>query len=168
MALVLGLPRGFPGRETIVAATFGVVLFTLLVQGVTIGPLLKRLGLAGGASDAVQDLGRLASDMVACEAAIAELERLRAAEAHPNWAVELLTNDYRVRLKELEKAMETAQPDHRLLQQNQADRARRLALLAEKSAYRAAEREGWLDEAEWREIADRLDAELVALRAEHV
>ena len=117
-------------------------------------------------SEEPKDLGRLASDMVACEAAIVELERLRAAEAHPNWAVELLTNDYRKKLGELEAAMGAVRPDHHLLQRSQADRARRAALLAEKSAYRGAVREGWLDEADWREITDRLDAELIALRSE--
>ena len=47
MALALGLSGAFPYRETLVAATFGVVLFSLLVQGLTLGPLLKLLALTG-------------------------------------------------------------------------------------------------------------------------
>lgn len=45
MALVLALEPKFPQRDSLVAATFGVVLFSLLAQGLTIGPLLRRLGL---------------------------------------------------------------------------------------------------------------------------
>ena len=46
MALALGLAPDFPFRAQIVTATFGTVLFSLLVQGLTIGPLLRRLKLA--------------------------------------------------------------------------------------------------------------------------
>ena len=45
MALALGLGENFPFYHSIVAATFGVVLFSLVVQGVTIAPLLRRLNL---------------------------------------------------------------------------------------------------------------------------
>jgi monovalent cation:H+ antiporter, CPA1 family len=43
MAMALSLPATLPGREAIVITTFGVVLFTLLVQGLTIEPLVKFL-----------------------------------------------------------------------------------------------------------------------------
>lgn len=47
IALALSVPIGLSGREEIIATVFGVVLFTLLVQGLTIKPLLKRLNLLG-------------------------------------------------------------------------------------------------------------------------
>lgn len=47
MALVLGLRLDFPQRDALVAATFGVVMFSLLVQGLTLGPLMRRLQLTG-------------------------------------------------------------------------------------------------------------------------
>jgi CPA1 family monovalent cation:H+ antiporter len=46
LALALSLPANFPFANDIVAATFGVVAFSVLVQGLTIPPLIKRLGLA--------------------------------------------------------------------------------------------------------------------------
>ncbi len=45
IALALSIPTPVPGREAIVATVFGVVLFTLLVQGLTMQPLLQRLHL---------------------------------------------------------------------------------------------------------------------------
>lgn len=45
LAAVLSLPAGIPDRDLLRVLTFGVVLFTLLVQGLTIRPLLDRLGL---------------------------------------------------------------------------------------------------------------------------
>ncbi|MEW5936949.1 MAG: Na+/H+ antiporter [Candidatus Thermoplasmatota archaeon] len=44
IALALSIPLGFPHRDTILTATFGVVLFTLLVQGLTLKPMLRLLG----------------------------------------------------------------------------------------------------------------------------
>ena len=46
MVLALALPVNFSHRELIMHMTFGVVLLTLLVQGLTIKPLLRRVGLA--------------------------------------------------------------------------------------------------------------------------
>jgi CPA1 family monovalent cation:H+ antiporter len=46
MVLALGLPAGFPFREQLLAMTFGVVLLSILAQGLTMGPVLRRLGLA--------------------------------------------------------------------------------------------------------------------------
>ena len=47
IALVLSVPTTLAGREDLVATVFGVVLFTLLVQGLTTQPLLQTLGLIG-------------------------------------------------------------------------------------------------------------------------
>ncbi|MEO0942115.1 MAG: sodium:proton antiporter [Cyanobacteria bacterium J06642_12] len=47
IALVLSVPNSLPERESMVAIVFGVVLFTLLVQGLTTKPLLTSLDLLG-------------------------------------------------------------------------------------------------------------------------
>ncbi|MDX6529396.1 MAG: monovalent cation:H+ antiporter, family [Blastocatellia bacterium] len=44
LALALGLPAEMAGREEIVAVAFAVVAFSILVQGLTIIPLMRRLG----------------------------------------------------------------------------------------------------------------------------
>ncbi len=43
IALVLSLPLNLPSREQLVAMTFGAVTFSLLVQGLTISPLMALL-----------------------------------------------------------------------------------------------------------------------------
>ena len=44
LALALALPNDMPYRTSIIDAVFAVVLFTLVVQGVSLEPLLARLG----------------------------------------------------------------------------------------------------------------------------
>lgn len=46
IGLAISLPPDFPGRSLIVELTLGVVLFSLLVQGTTMRPLIRGLGLA--------------------------------------------------------------------------------------------------------------------------
>lgn len=46
IALALSLPASFEGRNDVLVLTFSVVLFSLLVQGLTIKPLVMKLGVA--------------------------------------------------------------------------------------------------------------------------
>jgi CPA1 family monovalent cation:H+ antiporter len=48
LALALGLPQSLPFRDQIVSVTFAVVAFSVIVQGLTMGPLLQILGLLPG------------------------------------------------------------------------------------------------------------------------
>ncbi len=50
IALALSVPGILPDREQTIAIVFGVVLFTLLVQGLTTKPLLDKLGLLSNQS----------------------------------------------------------------------------------------------------------------------
>jgi monovalent cation:H+ antiporter, CPA1 family len=44
LALALGLPESLPRREEIVGISFAVVAFSVFVQGLTVAPLLRRVG----------------------------------------------------------------------------------------------------------------------------
>ncbi|WP_017328220.1 sodium:proton antiporter [Synechococcus sp. PCC 7336] len=62
IALALSVPAVIPQQETIFAIVFGVVLFTLLVEGLTVKPLLDRLNLLGDGplqSQYTENLARL-------------------------------------------------------------------------------------------------------------
>jgi monovalent cation:H+ antiporter, CPA1 family len=45
VALALSLPKG-PGHDTVIALTYGVVVFSILVQGLSVGAVVRRAGLA--------------------------------------------------------------------------------------------------------------------------
>ncbi len=49
LALALGLPESFPDRSRVIDAVFAVVFFTLVIQGWTLAPLLRRLPLRAAA-----------------------------------------------------------------------------------------------------------------------
>jgi monovalent cation:H+ antiporter, CPA1 family len=46
MVLALSLPYEFPNRDLLITLTFGVVVLSILIQGLTMQRLLRRIGLA--------------------------------------------------------------------------------------------------------------------------
>jgi CPA1 family monovalent cation:H+ antiporter len=80
LAAALALPEGFPYRDFILLAAFAVVLGTLVVQGLTLKPLLRLLRLPD--DDPVRKELKLARAK-ALKAALAELDgdRSEAADA---------------------------------------------------------------------------------------
>jgi CPA1 family monovalent cation:H+ antiporter len=80
LAAALAVPFGteagdpFPGRELIVFLTFSVILATLVLQGLTLGPLIAALRLRGEAE--ADKLAELRARLGAARAALGELERL--------------------------------------------------------------------------------------------
>jgi CPA1 family monovalent cation:H+ antiporter len=70
-----------PGqRDLLLTPTFGVVLFTLVIQGLSVRPLLERLGLAS-TEHARYDLERVLGRLRTTEAAAREVEALGRAHA---------------------------------------------------------------------------------------
>jgi monovalent cation/hydrogen antiporter len=89
LAAALALPQDFPARGLIVLTAFSVVLGTLLIQGLTLKPLLRALDLHDG--DPVGREERTARERVLA-AGLAPLE----GDASP--AVDLVRKDIKVRL----------------------------------------------------------------------
>jgi Na+:H+ antiporter len=71
LALALSLSPAFPYRDQILAMTFGAVSFTIIVQGLTIKPLLRFLGIATSQED---DYERARVRQLAIGSASAELD----------------------------------------------------------------------------------------------
>jgi CPA1 family monovalent cation:H+ antiporter len=95
LAAALALPDGFPHRDAIMFCAFCVVLTTLVVQGLTLRPLMKRLALRdGGAVEREIDVAR-------AETARAAL-RLLEAEDPRSASVDTLIAEYRTRLQAAE------------------------------------------------------------------
>ena len=164
MALVLGLSPTFPARDTLVAATFGAVLFSLLVQGSTLGAHLRKLGLTSTQHIASPRQRELETELIAVHGGLAELDRLRAAEAHPAWAMHQLYSEYSERERQLYTELNCIAPGYTADLNRMASRARETTLLAEKSALADAQKQGRIEVEQWSDIAKRIDSELIALR----
>jgi NhaP-type Na+/H+ or K+/H+ antiporter len=104
LAAALALPletsdgRPFPERGLIVFVTFAVILVTLVLQGLTLPTLIRRLGIhADGAEETEELRGRLR----ATDAALARLEQLAEADWTREDTVERLRGLYQFRRRRL-------------------------------------------------------------------
>lgn len=100
LAAALALPLGFPFRDLIVFLTFAVILATLVVQGLTLPVLIRRLGVRG--DDAEQQDEELRARLAATDAALERLQELAAAESTRDDAIERLQGVYQSRRRRFE------------------------------------------------------------------
>ena len=148
LAAALALPAGFAGRDLIVFASFCVVLGTLVVQGLTLRPLLIRLALPH--DDSVEAEVVLAR----AEAARAALDALGAVSAgtdRDSEARHLLQREYRARLETC------ARPGGRNADPTGLGALRRRALAAERARLVALRREERIGDDAFHRIEEELD-----------
>src|SRR4029434_3378226 len=100
-ALPLALPTGqpFPGRDYILFVAFSVILVTLVLQGLTLPVLIRKLGVPRGAeTDEEERLARLEAN----KAALEWIEEARAKSNFSPDAVDRLRAEYDERIEQLE------------------------------------------------------------------
>ncbi|HEY9626388.1 MAG TPA: Na+/H+ antiporter [Coleofasciculaceae cyanobacterium] len=78
IALALSVPTILPERDTVTETVFGVVLFTLLAQGLTVKPLLKGLNLLG-----MQPMREQYLELVARQVALERALQYLQADSRP-------------------------------------------------------------------------------------
>jgi CPA1 family monovalent cation:H+ antiporter len=116
LAAALALPTQIPHRDLIVFCAFCVVLVTLVLQGMTLGPLLRRLGLHDDGS--VERELSIAREATA-KAALAALE-----DQEPRRAAEILRREYQARIQP-----DACEPEALATLQQRAVQAQRRVLL---------------------------------------
>jgi CPA1 family monovalent cation:H+ antiporter len=104
LAAALALPltthagRPFPDRDLIVFLTFAVIFSTLVVQGLSLPLLIRRLGITG---DGSEDAEELRARLAATKAALAHIDTLGAEEWTRDDTVERMRGTYEYRRRRL-------------------------------------------------------------------
>ena len=155
MVLVLGLPDTLPHRDLLVTMTFGVVILSILVQGLTMGPLLKRLGLVGQRGAAIE-LERQRAQAKAAAAALDELERLAREGSVSAGTLASVRQEFEARQAEARHAIEAVHLEAAEVAADERRRTLSRALTAEKDALLSAKASGALSP----EVADELMADV--------
>jgi monovalent cation/hydrogen antiporter len=94
LAAALALEPGFPQRDLILLLTFAVIFSTLVLQGLTLPALIRRLGITDDGADAEEELvGRRAAATVA----LTRLDELAEEEWTYDETVERMRALYRYR-----------------------------------------------------------------------
>lgn len=159
LAAALSLPEATPARPVLVLAALAVTVGTLLLQGLTLGPLVRRLGLRG--PDPREDA--LTEAVVVQKAATAGLEAVHAA-AGPGDAgfVEQLQSVTSQRVNAIWERL--GRPSDELETPSQTGRRLRLAALtAERETVLKVRDEGAAEQTVLSRVLASLDLEEIIL-----
>lgn len=142
--------------------TFGVVLFTLLVQGTTIGPLLKRLGLTA-ISEPQQEQQRHQAMLYATRAGRRELDRLYKDGILSAEVFQAMSNVYSHNLRNRNQGLRELLHDYPELEQSMILQARKDLLEAERTAISDANQRGLISEDIYHELIRKTDDRRAAI-----
>lgn len=158
MAMALGLPLTLPEREPIILMTYGVVLISLSLQGLTVERLIKKLGLV---SVSKNDLAyqQLIGENLTLYAARAELEK----NAARGLLTQAVFEQEATRLTERQRAIEAIvgklHDEQPHLAESEAKKVRLISLTAQRNALKEAEASGIVSAEAAEEVASRLEEE---------
>jgi CPA1 family monovalent cation:H+ antiporter len=147
----------FPGRDEIIFLTYMVLLATLVVPGLTLGALIRRLEVGPGERQARSD-ARARAHLL--RAALEHIDELARNEELPDEIADLLREVYESRLDGLRPLLRAADADGDLpLVADGALAARRGAVAAQRSALADLQDRGEISSETARLIEEELDAE---------
>jgi monovalent cation:H+ antiporter, CPA1 family len=163
LAMVLSIPLTLVGNgmhEQLLNMTFGVILFSLLGQGLTIRPLLRWLGLAAEVSEQQLDYERTYGLLQSAMAARRQLQRMVEQGQVSREVTAQLVEEYDAREQELRLKVHLLQTINQDLLAQEQLTARRQLLQVEKNTLRALLTRGAISTAVQRELISELDRQL--------
>ncbi len=167
-ALALSLPLALPGREKLIAIVLGVVLLSLVGQGLTLPWAVRRLKLSYR-SESHQQIEELQAQLMTAKAAQDELDGLLKSGVLPKSIYEEMRSAYQVRVAASERTLRDIYNQRLgLSTESRSDRTkldaiRRQLLLAEKGALTDALRRRILSEEVVQERIKTLNEKLLKL-----
>jgi len=164
MVLVLGLPPSFPHRPLLVTMTFGVVVLSILGQGLTMTPLLQRLGVVSArAARTAYELAR--GRVQAANAALAALDDLGRTYFAPPDVLDELRHEYEEKVGRAQAEMREVHLEREALSSEERQRTRRQLLLVERAQTVDAYHQGALSQQVYERLIADVDAQLLRVES---
>jgi CPA1 family monovalent cation:H+ antiporter len=148
----------FPGRDLILFLTFSAILATLVLQGLTLGPLIGSLKLKG--DEETETLAALKARLEGARAALERLDQLREDEWVSPDAQERVREHYEERIQRYEAGLQAGGTTEEYAESSAAWRNwRRELLSAEREALISLRDRGEISPEVMRRIQRELDLE---------
>jgi CPA1 family monovalent cation:H+ antiporter len=159
IALALSLPATLASRSQLVIMVFGVVIFSLLVQGLTVSPLLRWLGFTR-TERKLREYELVHGKLLGENAALAELDDLRARGMITEQVYTALRDEVASSQEKLRERAAEVGGVERIVEREQINRIRRHLADVRKARFRELLREGILTNAVHEELEQQLDQRL--------
>jgi CPA1 family monovalent cation:H+ antiporter len=139
MALVLGLPHNVPRRDEILTMAFGVVAFSIVVQGLTVKPLLRWLRIEAK-QEGEYDVAKVRS--AALTASRQELDGLVRDHLISEIVFERLRRELDAEVEQANRTIASMQEHNQDIAAEEMRMARMRLVVAEKSSIQRSANEG--------------------------
>ena len=164
MVLVLSLPVVFPHRELLVSMTFGVVILSILVHGLTMSPLLRWLGIVRWHQErAAYELTR--GRLQAARAALEEIDQMSHVPFTNQEVLADLRREYEEKVERDRSALDELHLEKQQLQAEELQWVRRHLLLKEKGVVIDAFHQGVLNQEVQEKLLADIDTRLLRLES---
>jgi CPA1 family monovalent cation:H+ antiporter len=146
----------FPQRDLVIFFTFGVILLTLVGQGLSLGPIIQLLRLQ---QDGSLEREHAKAHLVAARAALSRLDEVASETWVPQEALTRLRSHYAHKLETLTQAIDGTGDEHFDGHQPVQQQLLREVLAAERSAIIGLRDQGSIDDETLRLVERELDLE---------
>lgn len=148
-----------PIYDDMLIIAFSVVLFSLVAQGLTIRPLLQRLGISGSPAEAELRYEVALAEVIGSRAALRRLSSLHTQGLISDDDQSTLAEPYRIRVKESEAKIVQLSEEN-IVHCARVERARRDLISTQIQALLDAERTGTISSVVANEVLHKLDKAL--------
>ena len=159
MALALSLPADLPFRNLITAVVFGCAFVTLTVQGLTLAPFARRMGI-GRATGPERQIDQSQGRLLAARAAQTELDRLQRLGVVPLGTFQRMRAAYQGSIARSERELRDLVTHSRGEDSEHMVAVRRRLLEVEKAALQDAIGSGMISEDVAEELVSEVDRAL--------
>jgi CPA1 family monovalent cation:H+ antiporter len=164
MVLALSLPPAFPFRNLLITMTFGVVILSILIHGLTMSPLLQRLGIVFRFKErTTYELIR--GQMQAANAAMVELDHMSNIHFASTDVLSTLRQEYADKVHKAENELDELHLEKNQLSYEETRWGRRHLIFVEKDEVNDAFYKGTLSQEIREKLLADIDARLLELES---
>jgi len=164
MVLVLSLPAGFPYRDLLVSMTFGVVVLSILIHGLTVSPMLRWLGIVAPPRDR-KDYELARGRVQAARAALTELDQMSQVHFADADLLSPLRRQYEQAIEKAAKHLRETPLKREDIRSEQLLWVWRRVLLAEKDEIIRALKQGIFNHEAYNQLLADVDARLLQVES---
>ncbi len=144
MAMVLGINSAVPERDIFIPVIFGVVLFSLVGQGLTIEPLVDKLRLSREKGD-LETYQSLLGENMSLLIAAEELDRNVRLGAISQAVRDQMVEQFVLKQRAIQQSIDKLRLSDENIAVDEMEKAERIVLVAQKMAFHNAARNGIME-----------------------
>ncbi len=162
MVLALSIPNSFDMKELIVTLVFGVVLISIFIQGITMSPLMKILGILPPVSK-LKNYELLKTEISLYQNTVETIKNLNQRHFLSSKSLELLTKEYQKKIDALSEELNKTEINEEVLIKEEMLNIKRRMVMEETKTLLEMYQSGTINPEVYKTIKNEFDVQLFEL-----